>query len=163
MERIEKLIEVDVPVHTAYNQWTQFEDFPRFMEGVQEVRQLDDTHLHWRAEIWGKDEEWDCEITEQVPDRRISWSSVRGARNIGTVIFEPTSADSTRVRLIMEYDPKGVIENIGDALGILSRRVQGDLQRFKEFIETRGAETGGWRGEVQSGAPTNRNSNRFSR
>lgn len=107
MERIEKTIEVDCPIRTVYNQWTQFEDFPQFMAGVKEVRQLDDTHLHWRAEIWGKDKEWDAEITEQTPDERISWRSVGGATNAGTVRFEPLAGDRTRVRLVMSYEPEG--------------------------------------------------------
>src|SRR4051812_49347879 len=105
MERIEKFIEVARPVHSVYNQWTQFEDFPNFMAGVKEVRQLDDTHLHWHAEVWGKDKEWDATITEQTPDERISWRSVSGAENAGTVRFEAVSPEVTRVRLIMSYEP----------------------------------------------------------
>jgi uncharacterized membrane protein len=148
MERIEKVIEVDCPVRTVYNQWTQFEEFPQFMAGVKEVRQLDDTHVHWHAEVWGKDEEWDAEITEQEPDKRISWKSISGATNAGTVRFEPLGNDRTRVRLVMSYEPEGAIENIGDALGVLSARVQTTVEDFKKFIERRGHETGGWRGEV---------------
>jgi uncharacterized membrane protein len=149
MEHVEKTIEVNRPVNTVYNQWTQFEDFPYFMEGVKEVRQLDDTHLHWRAEIWGKEKEWDAEITEQEPDRRISWKSTSGAPNAGTVRFEPTGPQSTRVRLVMAYDPKGAIESAGDALGIFSARVQHSIEDFKKFIENRTEETGGWRGAVE--------------
>jgi uncharacterized membrane protein len=149
MEHVEKTIEVNRPVNTVYNQWTQFEDFPYFMEGVKEVRQLDDTHLHWRAEIWGKEKEWDAEITEQDPDRRISWKSTSGAPNAGTVRFEPTGPQSTRVRLVMAYDPKGAIESAGDALGIFSARVQHSIEDFKKFIENRTEETGGWRGAVE--------------
>jgi uncharacterized membrane protein len=149
MERVEKVVEVDQPVNTVYNQWTQFEEFPFFMDGVKEVRQLDDTHLHWRAEVWGKEKEWDAEITEQEPDKRISWKSVDGAANAGTVRFEPLGDDRTRVRLIMAYDPEGVVENVGDALGLFSSQVEHSVQEFKRFIETRGAETGGWRGEVK--------------
>ena len=148
MERVEKVIEVDRPVSTVYNQWTQFEEFPSFMEGVKEVRQLDDTHLHWRAEVWGKEKEWDVEITEQEPDTRISWKSVEGAPNAGTVRFEPLGADRTRVRLIMAYDPEGAVENMGDALGIFTSNVEHSVEGFKRFIESRGTETGGWRGEV---------------
>jgi uncharacterized membrane protein len=155
MERIEKSIEVQCPVRTAYNQWTQFEEFPRFMAGVKEIRQLDDTHLHWRAEIWGKEKEWDAEITEQVPDQRISWRSTSGdAPNGGTVRFEPLAADRTRVKLTMEYEPQGAVENVADALGVLSRRVQSSVEDFKQFIEKRGAETGGWRGEVHGARKT---------
>jgi uncharacterized membrane protein len=125
------------------------------MTGVKEVRQLDDTHQHWHAEIWGKDKEWDAEITEQVPDQRISWRSTSGdAPNGGTVRFEPVSTDITRVRLSMEYEPQGMTEKIGDAVGIMSARVQNSVENFKEFIESRGAETGGWRGEVHGGQKT---------
>jgi uncharacterized membrane protein len=148
MERVDKSVEVNCPVRAVYNQWTQFEEFPRFMAGVKEVRQLDDNHVHWHAEIWGKDEEWDAEITEQVPDERISWRSTSGAANAGTVRFEPLGADRTRVRLTMAYEPKGALENVGDALGVFSARVQNTVEDFKKFIEARGAETGGWRGEI---------------
>ena len=151
MERIEKTIEVRAPLRTVYNQWTQFEEFPRFMMGVKEVKQLDDTHLHWHAEIWGKEKEWDAEITEQVPDQRISWRSTSGAKNAGTVRFEPVGAESTRIHLALAYEPEGAVENMGDALGVLSSRVQNTVEDFKEFIEHRGAETGGWRGEVHGG------------
>jgi uncharacterized membrane protein len=153
METVEKSIDVHVPVSTAYNQWTQFEDFPRFMEGVREVRQLDDTHLHWRAEVAGKEKEWDAEITEQVPDQRIAWRSVGGAPNSGVVSFDRIDQDTTRILVEMDYDPEGVVENVGDAVGVVSRRVEGDLERFKEFIESRGQETGAWRGDVQQGQP----------
>jgi uncharacterized membrane protein len=148
MERVEKVVDVDRPVSTVYNQWTQFEEFPNFMDGVKEVRQLDDTHLHWRAEIWGKEKEWDAEITEQEPDKRISWKSVGGAGNAGTVRFEPLDGDRTRVRLVMAYEPEGAVENVGDALGLFTSRVEHTVEDFKRFIESRGTETGGWRGEV---------------
>lgn len=155
MERIEKAVEVNCPVHTVYNQWTQFEELPRFMAGVKEVRQLDDTHVHWHAEIWGKDKEWDAEITDQVPDQHIAWRSTSGdAPNTGSVRFEPLGSDKTRVRLTMEYEPQGAVENVGDALGVMSRRVQTSVEQFKEYIEKRGAETGGWRGEVHGGQKT---------
>jgi uncharacterized membrane protein len=148
MERVEKVIEVNRPVSTVYNQWTQFEEFPMFMDGVKEVRQLDDTHLHWRAEIWGKEKEWDAEITEQEPDKRISWKSIGGAPNAGTVRFEPLGEDRTQVRLVMAYEPEGAVENAGDALGLFTTRVEHTVEEFKRFIESRGSETGGWRGEV---------------
>jgi uncharacterized membrane protein len=153
MATLEKSIEVNVPVNTAYNQWTQFEDFPKFMEGVKEVRQLDDTHVHWHAEIAGKDKEWDAEITEQIPDQRIAWRSTTGTPNSGVVTFEKISDDRTRITLRMDYEPEDVMEKAGDAAGVLSRRVEGDLQRFKEFIESRGQETGAWRGKVEQGQP----------
>jgi uncharacterized membrane protein len=148
MERIEKTIEVECPIRMVYNQWTQFEEFPKFMDGVKEVKQLDDTHVHWHAEVWGKDKEWDAEITEQVPDERISWKSVSGVYTAGTVRFEPIGPSRTRVRLTMAYEPEGVIENLGDAVGALSGRVQNTVKDFKEFIEERGSETGAWRGAV---------------
>jgi uncharacterized membrane protein len=153
MEQVEKVVEVNCPIRTVYNQWTQFEEFPRFMAGVKEVRQLDDTHVHWHAEIWGKDKEWDAEITEQEPDKRISWKSISGAPNAGTVRFEPLGADRTRVRLVMAYEPEGAVENTGDALGIFSRRVESTVKDFKEYIELRGTESGGWRGEVHNSRP----------
>ena len=151
MERIEKVIEVAAPLRAVYNQWTQFEEFPRFMTGVKEVKQLDDTHLHWHAEIWGKDKEWDAVITEQEPDQRVSWKSTDGAWTAGTVRFEDVGAGRTSIRLAMGYNPEGVMENVGDALGIVSKRVQTTLEQFKDFIEERGRETGGWRGEIDDG------------
>ena len=149
MASIEKSIEVRVPVHTAYNQWTQFEEFPRFMEGVEEVRQLDDTRLHWRASVGGKETEWDAVITEQIPDERIAWTNTSGARNAGVITFHKLDAQNTKLMLQLDYDPEGAVENLGSALGVVGRRVQGDLERFKEFIESRGTETGAWRGEVR--------------
>jgi uncharacterized membrane protein len=141
-------VDVAVPVTRAYNQWTQFEEFPRFMEGVEEVTQLDDRHLHWRARIGGKEEEWDARITEQVPDERIAWTSTSGARNAGVVTFHRLSDDQTRVTLQMDYDPQGATEKMGSALGVVERRIEGDLKRFKDFVETRGSETGAWRGKI---------------
>ena len=149
MSTIEQSIDVNVPVHTAYNQWTQFEEFPRFMEGVEEVRQLDDRRLHWRANIGGRVEEWDAVITEQHPDERIAWKNTTGAPNAGVVTFHRLADNKTRIMLQMEYDPQGVVENLGDMLGMVSRRVANDLERFKAFIEARGHETGAWRGEVE--------------
>jgi uncharacterized membrane protein len=149
MSTIEKSIDVEVPVRTAYNQWTQFEEFPQFMEGVEAVRQLDNQRLHWRANVGGKVEEWDAVITEQHPDERIAWKNTTGASNAGVVTFHRLSDTTTRVMLQLEYDPQGVVENVGDMLGVVSRRVAGDLERFKEFIEARGQETGAWRGEVE--------------
>jgi len=148
MARIEKDIVVNVPVSTAYDQWTQFESFPEFMEGVKEVVQLDEKRIRWRAEIAGKDEEWEAEITDQVPDRHIAWRSVTGAMNAGSVIFQPAGDGQTRVSLELSYEPTDAGEKVGDALGFLERRVTGDLERFKRFIESRGAPTGAWRGEI---------------
>ena len=148
MAAVEKTIDVDVPVRTAYNQWTQFEDFSRFMEGVKEVRQLDDKRLHWRAEILGKDVEWTAEITQQIPDKRITWRSTSGAFNAGSVSFEPLAAEKTRLKLRIEYEPEGAAEKTGSAIGLVSARVERDLERFKDFIEGQGHETGAWRGEI---------------
>ena len=149
MSVIEKSIEINVPVRTAYNQWTQFEEFPKFMEGVKHVKQLDDKHLHWKAEIAGKEKEWDAEITEQIPDERIAWKSRQGANNAGVVTFHRLSDSKSKVMLQMEYDPEGFVENVGDTAGAVSLRVLGDLQRFKQYIESRGQETGSWRGTVK--------------
>jgi uncharacterized membrane protein len=149
MAIIEKSIEVQVPVRTAYNQWTQFEEFPRFMEGVKEVHQVSDANLHWIAEVGGKRQEWDARISEQVPDERVAWTSTSGDRNAGVVTFHRIGDGVTRIMLQMEYEPEGAAEKVGDWLGVASRRVEGDLKRFKEFIEERGAETGGWRGEIK--------------
>ena len=150
MARVEHNIEVDVPVGTAYNQWTQFEEFPRFMEGVKEVRQLDDRRLVWRAVVGGKEKTWEAEISEQIPDARVAWHSIGGARNAGVVTFHRLADDRTRVMLQLEYDPEGVVENVGDAVGVASARVRGDLERFKQFIEQRGRETGAWRGSINA-------------
>lgn len=150
MSKVEKSIDVEVPASTAYNQWTQFEEFPRFMEGVQAVQQLDDRHLQWQAEIGGKTVEWKAEISEQIPDKRIAWRSVEGARNAGVVTFHRLSDDRTRIMLQLDYEPDGAIERVGDWLGVASHRLQADLERFKTFIESRGQETGAWRGRVAS-------------
>jgi uncharacterized membrane protein len=148
METVEKSIEIHVPVHTAYNQWTQFEEFPCFMEGVELVRQLDDTRLHWVANVGGERKEWEARITEQLPDQRIAWRSEGGEFTSGVVTFQPLGSDETRVTVRLHYEPKGITEKIGDMLGVVSNRVKGDLERFKDFIEARGHETGGWRGTV---------------
>jgi uncharacterized membrane protein len=151
---IEESIEVNVPVSTAYNQWTQFEDFPLFMEGVEHVQQLDDTRLHWVASVAGRQAEWDAKILEQHPDKQISWISEDGKKTRGTVTFEQLGDSRTRIRLSMSYqaDP---FEAVGSAAGLDARRVRGDLDRFKELIEGRGTETGAWRGEVRAGEKTN--------
>jgi len=135
-------------VHTAYNQWTQFELFPKFMEGVEQVQQLDDKRLHWRAKIGGKDVEWDAEIVEQIPEQRIAWRNTSGATNAGAVDFHRVGETECEISLTIETEPHGIVETVGDALGFLDRRVDGDLERFKEFIEGRGAETGAYRGEI---------------
>jgi len=148
MTAVEKSVDVHVPVTTAYNQWTQFESFPHFMEGVKEVRQLDDTHMHWVAEVGGKRMEWDAEISEQVPDERIAWHTVGGKGNAGVVTFHRIDDGTTKVMLQLEAEPENLVEKVGDMAGMLDRRVKGDLERFRDFIESRGTETGGWRGEV---------------
>jgi len=144
-------VEVGVPVSMAYNQWTQFEEFPRFMEGVREVRQLDDTHLHWVASIGGQAREWDAEISEQCPDERIAWRATTGKQNAGMVSFFDLGGDRAKVEVRMSFEPGGVRERLGHAIGLDRRRVRGDLDRFKDLIEGRPSETGTWRGEVKSG------------
>jgi len=149
MASVVESIDVNVPLSVTYNQWTQFEEFPRFMEGVTSVTQTDDTHLHWVAEVAGVEREWNAEITEQHPDERVAWRATSGAQNAGVVTFHRIDDNTTRVTLQMDADPDGFVENVGTALGFLDRRVKGDLQRFKEFIESRGSESGSWRGEVE--------------
>ena len=149
MATIEESVEVEVPLHTAYNQWTQFEDFPRFMEGVEEVRQLDDTHLHWIAEVGGQRREWDAEVTEQKPDERVAWRNVGGKENAGVVTFHRLDENRTRLMVQLDFSPDGILEKLGEMVGAPDRRVQGDLQRFKEMIEAQGSESGAWRGEVK--------------
>ena len=151
MAKIQKDIVVDVPVSVAYAQWTQFESFPQFMDGVKEVVQLDEKTLRWHATIAGKDEEWDAEITEQHPDSVIAWRSTTGAPNAGVVRFEPAGDGKSKILLEMSYEPRDAAEKVGDALGVLERQVDGDLKRFKEFIEKRDVPTGAWRGDVSGG------------
>jgi uncharacterized membrane protein len=154
MARVEKSIEVEKPLRMVYDQWTQFEEFPRFMEGVEDVHQMDDRTLHWKAKIGGKVEEWTAEIVQQIPDQQIAWRHTRGAVNSGVVTFTPLEDGRCRVTLALEYDPKGVVEKVGDMLGFVSRRVEGDLERFKRFIEERSGETGAWRGAVHPSGAT---------
>jgi hypothetical protein len=152
--RVEKSIEVDVPLQRAYNQWTQFEQFPQFMAAVEQVKQLSDTMLHWSAKIAGVKREWDARILEQIPDRKVAWAATTGLTNAGSVYFEPLGPNRTGVRLVLEYDPEGFAEKVGDWLNIVSRQAQSDLEKFKELIESRAAETGAWRGTVQGGEAT---------
>jgi uncharacterized membrane protein len=153
MPKIEDTIEVQVPVQQAYNQWTQFEDFPKFMEGVQSVQQLDDTHVHWVAEIRGESREWTTEITEQRPDEKVAWKTIEGeVKNDGVVSFEPMGDAQTRVNVQMDVEGDSAAENVaGDLLGVVKKQVHGDLERFKQLIENRDEETGAWRGEVRAG------------
>ncbi len=157
MSTIEKSVQVQVPLSTAYNQWTQFEQFPQFMEGVEEVRQLDDKRLHWKASIAGVTREWDAEIVDQKPDQQIAWRSTSGSKNDGVVFFEADGMDAgkTTVRLRLEFEPEGLVESVGDALNIVDRRAESDLQRFKQLIESQGSETGAWRGEVKPSGEVN--------
>jgi uncharacterized membrane protein len=152
MANIERSIDVDVPVRAAYDQWTQFEEFPRFMEGVDEIRQIDDTHTHWRTKIAGREKEFDAVVTEQWPDERIAWTSQDGPEHAGVVTFHRIDDSKTRIMLQLDYEPEGPVEKLGDLVGIVERRVKGDLERFKELIESRGAPSGGWRGEVDQTA-----------
>ena len=153
MAEITKSIDVDVPVSTAYNQWTQFEEFPKFMEGVDEITQLDDTRQHWVATVAGQKKEWYSRITEQQPDQRIAWTSEGGTFTAGVVTFHRLDENQTKVTLQMDYDPEGIVEEVGDKLGFVGRRVDADLGRFKDFIEGRGTETGAWRGTVAAPTP----------
>ena len=149
MTTVEKSIEVERPVHDVYNQWTQFEEFPRFMEHVEDLRQIDDKTLHWVTVIGGQRPEWYAEITEQIPDERIAWTSRDGAYNAGVVTFHRLDDNHTKVMLQLAFEPSGVVETVGDKLGFVSRSIEGDLQRFKDFIESRGVPTGAWRGEIR--------------
>jgi uncharacterized membrane protein len=152
MAQVEKSIDVDVPVRTAYNQWTQFETFPEFMSGVESVTQLDDTHLHWVTNIAGVEREFDAEISEQHPDERVAWHSTGGeTRHAGVVTFHRLADDKTRVMVQLEWQPSDLVERVGSAINVDDRRVEGDLERFKSFIEARGSETGAWRGDVDAG------------
>lgn len=146
--RVEKSIEIEKPVRTVYNQWTQFESFPQFMEGVERVEQRDDKRLHWVAQIGMADREWDAEIVEQTPDQVIAWKATGETTNDGRVTFEQVAADRTRVNLVFEYEPENLVEKAGDKLKVVDKRIEGDLERFKKFIEERGAEEGAWRGEI---------------
>ena len=152
MSTIEQSIDVSVPVRTAYNQWTQFEEFPRFMEGVESVKQLDDKRLHWSTEIAGQKRDFDAVITEQIPDERVAWRADGDVKQAGVVTFHRLDEEQTRIMLQLEFQPEGAVEKVGDALGIVERRAKGDLARFKEFIESQGSATGGWRGEVNQSA-----------
>ena len=148
MSSIQKSIEIDLPVSPVYNQWTQFDEFPEFMEGVESVTRLDDKNLHWVAEVAGSRQEWNAEILDQQPDRRIAWRSVDGTRNGGSVEFIPVGPDRTEVTLQVDVQPEGVVEELGDKLGFVSKQVEDDLERFKSFVESRGRQTGAWRGQI---------------
>jgi uncharacterized membrane protein len=154
MSHIQASVDVDVPVRVAYDQWTQFEEFPRFMEGVESVHQVDDTTLEWTAQIAGVEKHWRARIVEQVPDQRISWTSIDGARNDGVVTFQTLGTDKARIDLELDVEPEGALESTGDALGFVKRRATGDLGRFKKFIEDRATPTGAWRGVVRGGETT---------
>ncbi|MFD9128042.1 SRPBCC family protein [Kitasatospora sp. NPDC059571] len=152
MSTVQETIEVEVPLHTAYNQWTQFEEFPRFMEGVEQITQLDERHNHWKVKVGGVTREFDTEIVDQLPDERVAWRTVDGeVRQRGVVTFQSLDARRTRVRLAMDFEPEGIAERAGEVLGMVDRRVKGDLERFKSFIEARGVEDGGWRGRITPG------------
>lgn len=148
MASVKTTKEIDVPVRTAYNQWTQFESFPRFMEGIEKVEQLSDTRVRFTGNVYGVTRTWEADIVEQTPDERIAWMSRAGPKHGGTVLFEAVNPTRTRITLLLEYDPEGVTEKVGDALGLFESRVRGDLDRFREFIEREGHEEGAWRGEI---------------
>lgn len=144
----EQSVTVNVPVRTAYNQWTQFEDFPAFMKNVHEVSQIDDTHLRWRATVGGREKAWEVETTEQIPDKRIAWRGIGGVGNAGVVTFHRISEHETRIMLQLDYEPHGVVEKVGDTFGVVKLQARADLKRFKQMLESRGSETGAWRGAV---------------
>lgn len=148
MSYVEHEIEVDVPLRVAYDQWTQFEDFPLFMEGVRGVKQLDDRTLEWTAEIAGQERTWKAVITDQTPDVRVAWKSVDGTPNAGAVLFKTVGPDRTAVTLRMEVEPDGLVDTVGDKLGFIDRRTRGDLERFRDYIEKRSVPSGSWRGEI---------------
>jgi uncharacterized membrane protein len=152
VSKIMEAVDVAVPVRTAYDQWTQFETFPSFMEGVKSVRQLDDTTLEWVADVAGREKRWNATITEQEPDQRIAWTSTQGAHNAGVVTFHRIDDGVSRVTLQLDVDPEGPVEKAGDALGLVKGQIKGDLERFKKFIEARGSETGAWRGKIEQTA-----------
>jgi uncharacterized membrane protein len=152
MAEVKESIVVDVPLSVAYNQWTQFEEFPGFMKGVKQVVQLDDRRLHWVAEVGGQTEEWDAEITSHAPDFGLAWVSVGGKGNNGLVTFSPRGQDATEVNVRIDWEPDGMVEKLGATVGADDRRVAGDLKRFKDMIESLGTETGGWRGSIGDGA-----------
>ncbi|MBA2360171.1 MAG: SRPBCC family protein [Actinobacteria bacterium] len=151
MAEVKESIEVNVPVSTAYNQWTQFEEFPQFMDNVESVKQIDDGHLAWTAEVGGKQEQWQAEITAQEPDSHIAWRATEGKENAGDIRFESLGPDRTRVEVVMTWEPEGILEATAGKLGRDSSAVKADLERFKELIEKRGTETGSFRGEVVEG------------
>jgi uncharacterized membrane protein len=149
VKTIEESIEIQVPVTTAYNQWTQFESFPQFMDGIERVEQQDDRHLHWVAAVGGDKREWDAEITEQHPDHRVAWKAIDQDGPNGVVTFHKLDDGNTKVMVQMAYEPEGMTESIGSFVGLDSHRVKKDLESFKEFIEGRSHETGAWRGNVE--------------
>jgi ribosome-associated toxin RatA of RatAB toxin-antitoxin module len=149
---VEKTVLVNVPVSVAYNQWTQFEEFPHFMGGVTKVTQLGDDRLEWVAEIAGVKRQWEARVVEQVPDRKVAWAATEGATNAGAVTFEDVGGGQTSVHLSLEYEPEGLVEKVGDKLNIVENQAEGDLDRFKAFIESEGYASGAWRGTVNPGA-----------
>ena len=150
MSRVTESIDLEVPVSTAYNQWTQFEEFPHFMEHVDEVRQLDETNLHWKVTVAGQTEEFDAEVTEQIPDTRVAWKSTNGRENAGVVDFHRLADDRSQITVVLDAEPEGMMEKAAAMTGIAGSQLKGDLARFKEMIEGRGSESGAWRGQVES-------------
>ena len=152
MSTVTESVDVHVPVHTAYNQWTQFESFPQFMNGVESIRQVDDKHTHWVTKVAGQTREFDAEITEQHPEERVAWKSTGGdTRHAGVVTFHRLDANETRVTIQLDWEPEGLAEKVGSAVGVDSHQVKADAKRFKEFVEKRGTETGAWRGDIPAG------------
>jgi len=152
METVEKIVEVNAPLSRVYNQWTQFESFPEFMEGVEEVRQVNDKVLHWKANISGKIREWDAEIFQQIPDSLIAWRATSGPAHTGSVSFRSRGPNLTEVMVRIEFQPQSLLESLAGTFGVIGRRIEGDLERFKDFIQNRQEETGGWRGRIMGRA-----------
>ena len=148
---VSKSVDVKAPISVCYNQWTQFEEFPKFMEGVEEVKQTSEKTLHWKAQVGPQVKEWDAEIVHQVPDQKVEWKNTTGAHNAGVVDFLPNEDGTTKVSVVIIYEPETWIESVGDVLGFMGHRVQGDLNRFKEYVESKGSADGGWRGEIHQG------------
>lgn len=150
MVQIIETIDVDVPVGTAYNQWTQFESFPKFLDEVESITQTDDTHTHWTVKVAGATREFDAEITEQHPDERVAWNSVGGdTEHAGVVTFHKLSDAETRVTVQIDWEPEGLVEKLGSLVGVGGHAVKKDLKNFKEFIEGQGS-VAGWRGDVEA-------------
>jgi len=141
-------IDVQVPISTAYNQWTQFETFPEFMGGVEQITQLDGRNLQWKVSVGAQRRQFDAVIAEQHPEERVAWKSTDGKTHAGVVTFHKLAPEETRVTVQLDWEPEGVAEKAGALVGVDDREVSSDLHRFKSFIEGRTQASGSTRGEV---------------